>query len=102
MSFFATYLALLLLIFPSRTTSKVGDLRLDTLDSWVFLDRFVFLPTPDGEFDSGASSQDTLKTIKKKYGVVEFEVEVRPNYATRALSLAITHLHTRAHNSMTQ
>ena len=56
------------------TFSKVADLRLDTLDSWVFIDRFVFLPTPDG---SGLDSSDAaqLASIKKDYGVVEFEVE---------------------------
>ena len=70
-------LFLLLLFLLPHSLGKVVDVRVDTLSSFVYLDRFVFNKLPTGLLGSAATSA-TLPTNyldkKNKLGLVKFDI----------------------------
>ena len=66
-------LTVLLLFLPLPTTSKVSKHTIDTLESFVFLDRFVFFPTPPSEKPSKNNDSQSLEFFE--YGLIKFEID---------------------------
>jgi len=62
------------LLILSPTSSKIVNRTLDTLESFVYIDRFVFYPTPPSESpQSPSSSQNDMDLYD--YGLIRFDIE---------------------------
>ena len=71
-NFLRPSLIVIFLLLPA-VSSKITNKTLDTLESFAFIDRFVFYPTPQNVEKPTGSDKNNMELYN--YGLIEFNIE---------------------------